>query len=124
MLFFLRISCSVAAILGGFAVPFFWLLPVAATFMWNTDAAVYVLYEIWAAWWHFFTMRGVSGGKSLHFLCGFVAILIGITCGVALFAIATFLVYPPIGDKSGACRIREALSRLGAALARRTLFGE
>lgn len=114
VLFFLRISCSVAAILGGFATPFSWLLPVAATSMWDTDAAVQVLYGIWEAWWHFFTLRGLSGGKTLHRLCTIVAILIGSTCGVALYAIATCLVYPPIGGKSGPCRIREALYRLGA----------
>lgn len=116
VLLFIRIVCSVVAILGGFASPFYWLLPVAATSMWDTDAAVHAIYELWAAWWHFFTLRGLKGGKLLHFASDFVAISLGITCGVALYAIATLLVYPFIGDKSGSCRIREALYDFGGSL--------
>lgn len=118
VLLFIRISCSVAALLCGFASPFYWMLPVAAASMWDTGAAVHILYDFWAAWWHFFTLRGSGGGKVYHFISSLVAILIRITCGLALYAIATFLVYPPIGDKSGPCRIREALYHFGASLAR------
>lgn len=114
VLLFIRISFSVAALLGGFGSPFYWLLPVAVTSMWDTGAAVHILYEIWAAWWHFFTLRGLGGGKDLHFICSFAAMLSGITCGLALYAIASSLVYPPIGDKSGPRHIREALYRLGS----------
>ncbi len=118
VLLFLRIACSVAAVFRGIASPTFWLLPVAA--MWDAGAAVHLLYDLWAVWWHFLTLRGLQGGKALHFLCGFGAVLLGTTCGLSLYAIATFFMYPPVGDKSGACRIREALYRLGAALARAT----
>ncbi len=118
VLFFIHISCSVVAILGGFAFPFYWLLPVAATSMWDIGAAVQILYDIWMAWWYFFSLRGLGGGKAYHFISIFVGILFGLTCSLALYTIATFLVYPPIGDKSGPCRIREALYRFGAFLAR------
>ena len=86
--------------------------------MWDTDAAVRILYEIWTVWRCFFTLRGLGGGKAFHLTSIIVEILFGITCGLALYAIAIFLVYPPIGDKSGPCRIREALYHFGTFLAR------
>lgn len=122
VLLFIHILCSVAAILGGFFSQSYWLLPVAATSMWDTGTAVNILYDIWAAWWRFFALRGLEGGKVFRFISSCVAILFGTICGLALNAIATFLVYPPIGDKSGACRIREALYRFGVSLARRKSF--
>ena len=122
VLLFIRIVCSVAAILGGFFSPLYWLLPMAATSMWDTGTAVNILYEIWAAGWRFFALRGAGGGRVFHFISSCVAILFGTICGLALYAIATLLVYPPIGDKSGACRIREVLFRFGASLAQRDSF--
>ncbi len=117
VLLFFRIACSVAAICGGVASPFPWLLPVAATAMWDTGTAVHILYETWAAWWRFFILRGLEGGKARHFISNVVASLFGMICGEALYAIATLLVYPPISEKSGLCRVREALYRFGASLA-------
>lgn len=116
VLLFIRISCSALAILGGVIAPFGWLFPVAAASMWDIGAAVHICYGFWAAWWHFFALRGAGGGKACHFVSGLIAILFGIGCSLALYAIATVLVYPPIGDKSGPCRIREALYRFGASL--------
>ena len=124
ILLFLRIICTVLAMVGGFASPFPWLFPIAATSMWDTVSAVHILYETWTAWWYYFTIRGTAGGRFLHFASSLVAILCGITCGLALYTIASFLVYPPIGNKTGACHIREALYRFGSSFTRNDPYSE